>query len=154
MTIFQTIETERRFAQTLPRLDFDSISVDRILQLASSTELKGLVLSNGLTYAHNLVVTKANDDTDEKIFARLGITYGVLRRLGYSEDVVEKCLRKLNTFDLEEAFDMVRFRTAISFFSHHLLQLYMNHAELESGQIRDGGITPLTDTLGRKIWTP
>lgn len=139
MTISQAIETERRFAQTLPRFDFDSASVDRVLQLASLAESKGLVLSNGLALTHNLVATKANDDTDEKIFARLGITYGVLRRLGYSENVVEKCLRKLNTFELEDAFERVSFKTSISFFSHRPLQLYMNHAELESGQIRDGG---------------
>jgi ATP-dependent RNA helicase DHX29 len=53
------------------------------------------------------IAAKANDDTEEKVIARLGITYGVLRRLGYSENSVEKCLRNLHTFELEEAFDWV-----------------------------------------------
>lgn len=82
---------------------------------------------------------KANDDTEEKILARLGITYGVLRRLGYSESVVEKCLRNLNTFELEEAFDWVCLTQLIQSLPHGLLQLYMkcSELELESGQTHD-----------------
>jgi hypothetical protein len=45
---FQAIETEKRFAQTLPHLEFDSAFVDRILQLAGSSESKGLFALNGL----------------------------------------------------------------------------------------------------------
>ena len=42
LNTFQAIETERRFAQTLPHLDFESTIIDNILQLATSTESKGL----------------------------------------------------------------------------------------------------------------
>ena len=42
------------------------------------------------------------------MLSRLGITYGVLRRLGFAEETVEECLRVVNGVDLEEAFDWVR----------------------------------------------
>ena len=41
---------------------------------------------------------------------RLAVTYGVLRRLGFSEERVEECLRSINGVDLDEAFDWVRQR--------------------------------------------
>lgn len=43
------------------------------------------------------------------MLGRLGITYGVLRRLGFSEERVEECLWAINGTELEEAFDWVRF---------------------------------------------
>ena len=39
---------------------------------------------------------------------RLAVTYGVLRRLGFSEERVEECLRSIGGVDLDEAFDWVR----------------------------------------------
>jgi hypothetical protein len=39
---------------------------------------------------------------------RLGITYGVLRRLGFSQDRVDECLRAIQGVDLEEAYEWVR----------------------------------------------
>ena len=48
------------------------------------------------------------DESEEKAIARLGITYGVLRRLGFSEERVEECLRTINGVNLQEAFDWVR----------------------------------------------
>ena len=41
------------------------------------------------------------------MLGRLGITYGVLRRLGFIEEKVEECLRAINGVELEEAFDWV-----------------------------------------------
>ena len=38
---------------------------------------------------------------------RLGITYGVLRRLGFSEARVEECLRAMLGVDLDEAYEWV-----------------------------------------------
>jgi hypothetical protein len=48
------------------------------------------------------------EDNEEKVLSRLGITYGVLRRLGFSEERVEECLRAIDGVELEEAFDWVR----------------------------------------------
>lgn len=48
------------------------------------------------------------DVSEEKAVAKLGITYGVLRRLGFSEERVEACLRSIRGIELEEAYDWVR----------------------------------------------
>ena len=50
---------------------------------------------------------KLGEDNEEKVLSRLGITYGVLRRLGFAEERVEECLRAITGVDLEEAFDWV-----------------------------------------------
>jgi ATP-dependent RNA helicase DHX29 len=52
--------------------------------------------------------TKRIDISDDSALARLGITYGVLRRLGYSEETVERCLAATDGTDLEEAHEWVR----------------------------------------------
>ena len=41
----------------------------------------------------------------------MAITYGVLRRLGFSESRVEECLRSIGGIDLEEAYEWVRLLT-------------------------------------------
>lgn len=51
---------------------------------------------------------KPVDGPEEKAIARLGVTYGVLRRVGFSEDRVQECLRNITGIDLEEAYDWVR----------------------------------------------
>ena len=47
------------------------------------------------------------DMSEEKAVAKLGITYGVLRRLGFSEERVVECLRAIKGVDLEEAYGWV-----------------------------------------------
>lgn len=47
------------------------------------------------------------DEPGEKVITRLAITYGTLRRLGFSEDVVEECLRSINGVELDEAYQWV-----------------------------------------------
>lgn len=59
------------------------------------------------------------EDNEEKVLNRLGVTYGVLRRLGFTEDRVEECLKAIIGVDLEEAFDWVR--NTIASFSPYLL---------------------------------
>ncbi|KAF7789912.1 hypothetical protein EIP86_000860 [Pleurotus ostreatoroseus] len=84
------IEQERRFTASLPLLTLESSYVDQVLDLvkeASYTEDKYSI-----------------DEPEEKSITRLAITYGVLRRLGFSEDVVEECLRSINGVDLDEAY--------------------------------------------------
>ncbi|KXN89904.1 ATP-dependent RNA helicase DHX29 [Leucoagaricus sp. SymC.cos] len=84
------IETDRKFSRTLPRLELDSQLRDQILDL----------VKEGLQEEQ-----RALDEPEDKGIARLGVTYGVLRRLGFSEGRVEECLRAINGVDLEEAYD-------------------------------------------------
>lgn len=50
---------------------------------------------------------KLGEDNEEKVLSRLGITYGVLRRLGFTEERAEECLRAISGTELEEAFNWV-----------------------------------------------
>ncbi|KAG2159994.1 P-loop containing nucleoside triphosphate hydrolase protein [Suillus bovinus] len=86
----KAIEVDRRFSKTLPSLQVDSALVERILTLNwESPECERKLL----------------EETEEKIVARLGITYGVLRRQGFSQDRVDECLRAIQGVDLEEAYE-------------------------------------------------
>ncbi|PIL32118.1 hypothetical protein GSI_06824 [Ganoderma sinense ZZ0214-1] len=85
------IDQERRFSETLLRLDLDPAFVDRILELALEYENSGS--------------SKSIDEPEEKAIVRLAITYGVLRRLGFSEARVEECLHAISGVDMDEAFE-------------------------------------------------
>lgn len=61
-----------------------------------------------LSDLNSVLVKTTVNGTEEKALARLAITYGVLRRLGFQEDRVEECIRAINGVDLEEAADWVR----------------------------------------------
>lgn len=50
---------------------------------------------------------KPIEESEDKVIGRLGITYGVLRRLGFDESLVENCLRNVSGVDLDEAFQWV-----------------------------------------------
>ena len=50
---------------------------------------------------------KRIDVSDDNALVRLGVTYGVLRRLGYSEETVTRCLESVDGLDLEEAHEWV-----------------------------------------------
>lgn len=52
-------------------------------------------------------VKKPLEDPEDKAIARLGVTYGVLRRLGFSETRVDECLNAINGVDLDEAYEWV-----------------------------------------------
>lgn len=83
-------EVDRRFSKTLPSLQVDPVLVDRILTLNwESPECERKLL----------------EETEEKLVTRLGITYGVLRRQGFSQDRVDECLRAIQGVDLEEAYE-------------------------------------------------
>lgn len=115
----KAIDQERRFSCSQARLDLDSTFVDRILSLALDSE------------SSSDVKTTVNG-TEEKALARLAITYGVLRRLGFQEDRVEECIRAINGVDLEEAADW--------------LHLHCSLDELGMHQDVDGTRTPPSDT--------
>lgn len=74
------------------------------------------------------------DEPEDKVLPRLGITYGVLRRLGFGEERVLECLRSIHGVELDEAFEWV-----CSFKSHsnntpkltQMVQLYLRCSEDE-----------------------
>ncbi|KAI0374315.1 P-loop containing nucleoside triphosphate hydrolase protein [Pilatotrama ljubarskyi] len=88
----KAIEQDRRFSETMLRLDLDAAYVERILELALEQESSELA-------------PKSVDEPEEKALVRLAITYGVLRRLGFSESRVEECLRAIPGVDLDEAVE-------------------------------------------------
>jgi ATP-dependent RNA helicase DHX29 len=54
-----------------------------------------------------LVKKIVSSDSEEKLLAKLAVTYGVLRRLGFSETHVEECLKGATSIDLEDAYEWV-----------------------------------------------
>ncbi|EJT99916.1 P-loop containing nucleoside triphosphate hydrolase protein [Dacryopinax primogenitus] len=44
-------------------------------------------------------------ETEEKVLAKMGITYGTLRRLGFSEERTLECMKEIAGVDLDEALD-------------------------------------------------
>lgn len=87
----KAVEVDRRYSKTLPCLDIDPHLRDQIISL-----VEDLKKWDG---------QKPLEEPEEKAIARLGITYGVLRRLGFSEERVEECLRCIDGIDLEEAYE-------------------------------------------------
>jgi len=103
---------DRRFSQTLPRLDIDPFLRDQILGVwmdSQPPEGKNKALHRTAhTRSYILTpATKSGEDSEDKAIARLGVNYGVLRRLGFREDQVEECLRTTHGMDLEDMFDWV-----------------------------------------------
>jgi ATP-dependent RNA helicase DHX29 len=72
-------------------------------------ELNSKLSSQVLELALELEIPakKGLDEPEDKVIGRLAITYGVLRRLGFSEDRVQECLRTINGIELDEAYDWV-----------------------------------------------
>ena len=63
------------------------------------------------------------------MLTRLGVTYGVLRRLGYSEETVMRCLEFIDGVDLEEAHEWVCEFAAIKVLNYNVrvpAQLFLN----------------------------
>ncbi|KAJ7110080.1 P-loop containing nucleoside triphosphate hydrolase protein [Mycena epipterygia] len=87
----KAIEIDRRYSKTLPRLELDSVLIDRILNLVLESDI-----GEG---------KKPLEESEDKAIGKLGITYGVLRRLGFTEDRVEECLRAIRGVEIDEAYD-------------------------------------------------
>ncbi|KAJ7925913.1 P-loop containing nucleoside triphosphate hydrolase protein [Mycena leptocephala] len=84
-------EISRRYSKTLPRLELDPVFTDRILSLVVESDIG----DGGIP----------PEESEDKAIGKLGITYGVLRRIGFTEERVEECLRAIRGVDLEEAYD-------------------------------------------------
>ncbi|KAF8584485.1 P-loop containing nucleoside triphosphate hydrolase protein [Ramaria rubella] len=89
----KAIEFERRFSKSLPKLDLDTAYQEGILQLVLDDQSSNA--ASGVTL----------EEPEEKALPRLGITYGVLRRLGFGEERVIECLSSIHGIDLDEAFE-------------------------------------------------
>ena len=98
-----------------PQLDLDQSFINEIIELVLYSESQGIVFESMLLYpfshftlerAPSLIANSAN--ARDKLVGQIGITYGVLRRLGFSEDIVKTCLTEAPGVDLEQAFDWVR----------------------------------------------
>lgn len=75
---------------------------------------------------------KRIDFSDDNALIRLGVTYGVLRRVGYSEETVTRCLESVDGLDLEEAHEWVGGLIAVRSLAHNVLaQLFMNCTDEE-----------------------
>jgi hypothetical protein len=97
----------------MPLFDLDANIVSEILTMARDDSGGKGNAFGGLaplrTSANvSLLATKRIDISDDSALVRLGIIYGVLRRLGYSEETVERCLASTDGTDLEEAHEWVR----------------------------------------------
>ena len=53
------------------------------------------------------VASHTVDDPDAKALPKLAITYGVLRRLGFTDDDVYRCLESITGIDLDDAIEWV-----------------------------------------------
>ncbi|KAF8559205.1 P-loop containing nucleoside triphosphate hydrolase protein [Imleria badia] len=87
------IEVDRRISRGFNTVDLDPVLVEEILRLSLEEER--------LRARHYIDLTK------EKAVTRLAVTYGILRRLGFSEDSVEQCLRTISGIELDEALDWI-----------------------------------------------
>jgi hypothetical protein len=93
LTYVKAMETERRMAQEYTLLSLDPLWRDRILSILRSDQ-EG-------------TVPLAYDDPENKLLPRLGQLYGVLRRMGISEERTRQCLEANRRMDLEEALEWV-----------------------------------------------
>lgn len=108
--VFQAIEIDRRFSKTLPSLELDRLMIDRILDLAKDLQAnEGIycVAQHDIDTESILGKKTTLDETEEKAVVKLAITYGVLRRLGFTEERVVECLVAINGVELEEAYEWV-----------------------------------------------
>ncbi|KAG8927158.1 hypothetical protein FRC02_008427 [Tulasnella sp. 418] len=130
----KAVEFDRRTAKTFHRVNIDPVLCDRILSLAKEER----ALDAGSAKPR----TMAFDEPEEKIITRLANTYGVLRRLGFSENRVEECLKAIDGVDLEEATEW--------------LYLYCDEDELllDNNEFDDPLKIPRTPTSATSRHTP
>jgi ATP-dependent RNA helicase DHX29 len=108
----QAIGVDRFASKGLTTLQVDPVLVDQVLQLQLQEETSEgcslyLTFDQLSAYLVPVVVQRYIDQTEEKAATRLAITYGVLRRLGFTEDWVEQCLRAIHGVELDEALEWV-----------------------------------------------
>ena len=105
---------DRRFSQSLPILELDETLADRIVELARQSDIvSDKKEGQDQRWVHEWLLNlyrigkKSLDESENKSIARLAVTYGVLRRLGFPEDRVMECLYAIHGVELDEAYDWV-----------------------------------------------
>lgn len=102
---------DRRISKEFNALEVDPALVEEILRLHLEEEQHGgCSFFFRVPFFDSLSSLSARhyiDHTKEKAVSRLAVTYGILRRLGFSEDWVEQCLRAISGVELDEALDWV-----------------------------------------------
>lgn len=102
---------DRRISRGFNTVEVDPVLVGEILRLYLEEErLRGPPFSFAFISFDSISWLLARyhiDQTKEKAVTRLAVTYGILRRLGFSEDSVEQCLRTISGIELDEALDWV-----------------------------------------------
>src|ERR1700709_1251032 len=96
----------------MPHIEIEPETTEIIIDLArdsANTESRRFLVDEWM-HNHKFAdsVARGLSEPPEKALSKLGVTYGALRRLGFSEERVEECLRTINGVDLEEAYDWVR----------------------------------------------
>lgn len=72
------------------------------------------------------------DEPEEKLLVRLGLTYGILRRLGFSDARVVQCLHSVHGVDFEEAYDwVIRITCFLPALAYTMAQLTLHCSEDE-----------------------
>lgn len=77
-------------------LGLDPLLTDQILSLILEEE-----------YLQSENPDRGLNEPEDKALQKLAITYGVLRRLGFSEDRALECLRQIRGVELDEATEWV-----------------------------------------------
>jgi ATP-dependent RNA helicase DHX29 len=104
------IETDRRFATTMLSVDLDPAYVAKIIELVetSSDDDRKSCFFHHVLLAYRFAVDKAfQERSDEKVLSKLGITYGTLRRLGFTEVRINECLQAIRGVSLDEGLEWV-----------------------------------------------
>ncbi|EJD52139.1 P-loop containing nucleoside triphosphate hydrolase protein [Auricularia subglabra TFB-10046 SS5] len=100
----QQDKTEKEIARTIKQLEYDRRFANSFSPLAIDETVRDRILELALEEADSRPKTLL-DEPEEKVLARLGITYGVLRRVGFSEDRVIECLNAISGTELDDAFE-------------------------------------------------
>jgi ATP-dependent RNA helicase DHX29 len=101
---------ERRTSRAFNTVEVDPVLVEEILRLHLEERSGCRSFFSAFVPLDSISRFLARhyiDYTKEKAGARLAVTYGILRRLGFSEDWVEQCLRTMSGIELDEALDWV-----------------------------------------------
>lgn len=130
------IETDRRNSKILPRLDLDDAYKAQIFELVSASRPCDILPS-------------LDDYSEEKVLTRLGITYGILRRLGFSETRVEECIQAIPGVELDEAYEWLAINCSEEELNQGEKALSEPKAPCTPSAVRDVSLpqTPTTSTL-------
>ncbi|KAH7106886.1 P-loop containing nucleoside triphosphate hydrolase protein, partial [Auriculariales sp. MPI-PUGE-AT-0066] len=130
LRLLKALEVDRRFSKTFTSLDLDSDLEDEIIELAKQDYSLGPVLNASLDSMLNCWPADEIDEPEEKALLSLGVTYGILRRIGVPQAVAEDCLAQMNGIDLDDA----------------AVWLCMNRPELDIGPLLGYASPPVPDT--------